>query len=197
MADNRDQRTQIIGVNHVALEVGDLEEALAFYGRIFSFEPPEREPGMAFIDMGDQFLALSEGTNQAPESTQHFGLVVDDKDAIRAALAEAGVAVSPGRRLNFRDPWGNMIQVVDYRDIQFTKAPEVLRAMRLDGLAKREAALRELAEKGVPPPHPLASLTLRPTPINLAAPDPDPERYFAPADRLLEADPSRRDESAS
>lgn len=149
MTDDRDQRPRLVGVNHVALEVGDIEEAVAFYGRIFSFEPPEREPGMAFIDMGDQFLALSERTNQAPDSTQHFGLVVDDKEAVRAALHEAGVQVSPGRRLNFRDPWGNMVQVVDYRDIQFTKAPEVLRAMRLDGLEKREAALRELAEKGI------------------------------------------------
>jgi lactoylglutathione lyase len=149
LTDDRDEPPRIVGVNHVALEVGDIEEALAFYGRIFSFDPPERVPGMAFIDMGDQFLALSEGTNQAPESSQHFGLVVDDKEAVRAALAEAGVDVSPGRRLNFRDPWGNMVQVVDYRDIQFTKAPEVLRAMRLNGLEKREAALRELAEKGI------------------------------------------------
>ena len=149
MTDDERPRPRMVGVNHVALEVGDIEEALAFYGRIFSFEAPEREPGMVFIDMGDQFLALSEGSHQAPESTQHFGLVVDDKEAVRAALAEAGVDVSPGRRLNFRDPWGNMVQVVDYRDIQFTKAPEVLRAMRLDGLEKGEAAVRELAEKGI------------------------------------------------
>jgi lactoylglutathione lyase len=149
MTDEQDQRARMVGVNHVALEVGDIEEALAFYGRIFSFEPPEREPGMAFIDMGDQFLALSEGPHQAPDSAQHFGLVVDDKEAVRAALAGAGVEVSPGRRLNFRDPWGNLVQIVDYRDIQFTKAPEVLRAMRLDGLEKRESALRELAEKGI------------------------------------------------
>jgi catechol 2,3-dioxygenase-like lactoylglutathione lyase family enzyme len=139
----------MVGVNHVALEVGDIEVALAFYGRIFSFGPPEREPGMAFIDMGDQFLALSEGTNQTRDSSQHFGLVVDDKEAARAALADAGVAVSSGRRLNFRDPRGNMVQVVDYRDIQFTKAPGVLRAMRLNGLEKRETALRELAQKGI------------------------------------------------
>jgi lactoylglutathione lyase len=149
MTDDHDGRVRMVGVNHVALEVGDIEEALAFYGRIFTFDPPEREPGMAFIDMGDQFLALSEGTSQVPDSSQHFGLVVDDKEAARAALAEAGVAVSSGRRLDFRDPWGNMVQVVDYRDIQFTKAPEVLRAMRLNGLEKRAAALRELAEKGI------------------------------------------------
>ena len=139
----------MIGMNHVALEVGDLEEAVAFYARIFDFEPPEREPGMAFIDMGDQFLALSEGRSQVPDRDRHFGLVVDDKEAVRAALQEAGVEASTGRSLNFRDPWGNQIQVVDYRDIQFTKAPAVLRGMKLEGMEKREGAIRELDEKGL------------------------------------------------
>ena len=122
-------RARLVGINHVALEVGDVDEALAFYGAIFDFELRGRVPGMAFLDMGDQFLALSSGRAQAPDESRHFGLVVDDKEAVRAALRDAGVAISPGRGLDFRDPWGNQVQVVDYRDIQFTKAPEILRGM--------------------------------------------------------------------
>jgi lactoylglutathione lyase len=148
------ERARLVGINHVALEVGDLERALAFLGQIFEFEPPEREPGMAFIDMGDQFLALSEGRVGPPDSTRHFGLVVDDKPSVREALTRAGVEVSPPPRLDFSDPWGNRFQVVDYRDIQFMKAPEVLRGMELDGLEKREGAIRELAEKGLLPSEP-------------------------------------------
>lgn len=142
-------RAHLVGINHVALEVGDLDEALDFYGRIFAIGQVDREAGMAFIDMGDQFIALSEGDPGAPDRARHFGLVVDDKPTVRAALEEAGVEVSPGRRLNFRDPWGNYVQVVDYRDIQFTKAPGVLRGMGLTGLEKRPDALEELREKGL------------------------------------------------
>lgn len=140
---------RLVGINHVALEVGELERALAFYGGIFELEPIEREPGMAFIDMGDQFLALSEDRSGPPDRHRHFGLVVDDKQAVREALERAGVEVSPGRRLNFRDPWGNQVQVVDYREIQLTKAPEVLAGMGLTDLRKTPAALRELREKGI------------------------------------------------
>jgi lactoylglutathione lyase len=140
-------RARLVGLIHVALEVGDLDEALAFYGRLFEIERVDREPGMAFIDMGDQFIALSEGRTQPPDRARHFGLVVDDKDAVRAALAEAGVEASPGPRLNFRDPWGNHLQVVAYRDIQFTKTPRVLRGMGLEELEKSESARAELAEK--------------------------------------------------
>jgi lactoylglutathione lyase len=136
-------------MNHVALEVGDLGEALAFYGRIFELELRGRAPGMAFVDMGDQFLALGEGRRQPPDEHRHLGLVVDDKEAVREALLEAGVEILPGRGLDFRDPWGNRIQVVDYGEIQFTKAPEVLRGMDLAGLAKTEAALDELRRKGM------------------------------------------------
>ena len=139
---------RLVGINHVALEVGDLEEALEWYGKIFAFEPPEREPGMAFVDMGDQFLAFSEGGRQASDDGRHFGLVVDDKAATRAALEEAGAEILPGRRLNFRDPWGNLVQVVAYEDIQFTKAPEILRGMKLE-LRKSEQALGELSAKGL------------------------------------------------
>ena len=138
-----------VGINHVALEVGDIEEALAFYGRLFELGPVEREPGMAFVDMGDQFVALSQGRSEPSDGPRHFGLVVDDKEAVREKLRELGVAVSSGRRLDFRDPWGNHVQVVDYREIQFTKAPEILRGMGLDGLAKTESALAELRAKGL------------------------------------------------
>jgi lactoylglutathione lyase len=142
-------RARLVGINHVALEVGDLEEALAFYRSIFDFELDGREPGMVFLSMGDQFIALSEGRSQPRDEARHFGLVVDDKDAVRAALEQSGVACSPPRRLNFRDPWGNHLQVVDYRDIQFTKAPGVVRGMGLEGVDKREGALQELRDKGL------------------------------------------------
>src|SRR3954451_20157694 len=140
---------RLLGINHVALEVGSIEEALAFYGRFFDIRLRGVAPGMAFIDMGDQFLALSERREPPPPAAgRHFGLVVDDKDAVRAALEEAGVDIVPGRRLDFRDPWGNRVEIVDYRDIQFTKAPKVLDAMELE-LDKRPGALEELREKGL------------------------------------------------
>jgi lactoylglutathione lyase len=140
-------RARAIGINHVALEVGDLEEALAFYGRFLAFELRGRVPGMAFLDLGDQFLALSEGRSQGPDDGRHFGLVVDDREAVRAALAEAGIR--PEGDLRVRDPWGNVLEIVDYREIQFSKAPEVLSGMGVGGLEKTEKARRELAEKGL------------------------------------------------
>jgi lactoylglutathione lyase len=143
------ERPRLLGVNHVALEVGDVEEALAFYGGLFDFELRGRAPGMAFVDMGDQFLALSEGRRQSPDDHRHFGLVVDDKEAVRRALVEAGVELLPGRGLDFLDPWGNRVEVVGYRDIQFTKAPEALRALGAEGLEKTEAAKDELRRKGM------------------------------------------------
>ena len=140
---------RLVGVNHVALEVGDIEEAVAFYGELFAFELRGRAPGMAFLDMGDQFLALSEGRRQPRDDDRHFGLVVDDKEAARRVLEEAGVEVLSGRGLDFFDPWGNRIQVVDYRNIQFTKTPDVLRALELERLEKSESALEELRRKGI------------------------------------------------
>ncbi|HXV34361.1 MAG TPA: VOC family protein [Gaiellaceae bacterium] len=140
-------RPRLLGVNHVALEVGDVDEALAFYGRLFDFELRGRAPGMAFVDMGDQFLALAEGRRQEADENRHFGLVVDDKEAVRRALVAAGVKLLPGRRLDFLDPWGNRVEVVDYRDIQFTKAPAVLRGMGVADLEKTEAAIDELRRK--------------------------------------------------
>jgi catechol 2,3-dioxygenase-like lactoylglutathione lyase family enzyme len=150
---------RLVGINHVALEVGDVEEALAFYGRIFDVRLRGRAPGMAFVDMGDQFLALSEGRGRPADADRHFGLVVDDKDVARAALQDAGVAILPGRGLDFRDPWGNRIQIVDYREIQFTKAPGVLAGMGLGDLGKSDAALAELERKGLADPQPSGSPT--------------------------------------
>ncbi len=136
-------------MNHVALEVGDVGEALAWYGRVFEFELRGRGSRMAFVDLGDQFIALSEGRTQSPDANRHLGLVVDDREAARAALEAAGAEILPGRGLDFRDPWGNRVQVVQYDEVQFTKAPEVLRGMALDGLAKSEQALAELRAKGI------------------------------------------------
>ena len=138
-----------VGINHVALEVGDLEAALEFYGRLFEVELRGRVPGMAFIDMGDQFIALSEGRSQEPDTTRHFGLVVDDREAVRAALEEAGAEILPGRGLDFRDPWGNHVQIVEYGDIQFSKTSAVLRGMGMPNLGKTTEALAELRDKGL------------------------------------------------
>jgi lactoylglutathione lyase len=146
-----EKRPQLVGLNHVAIEVGDVEEALAFYGRIFGFQLRGRGRESAFLDMGDQFLALSTGRTQPPDEHRHLGLVVDDREAARRALAEAGAEVLPGRGLSFRDPWGNHVQVVQYDEVQFTKAPHVLRGMELDSLGKSEAALAELRAKGLGP----------------------------------------------
>jgi catechol-2,3-dioxygenase len=142
-------RPRLIGLNHIALEVGDVEEALEFYGRIFEFELRGRGGRMAFIDMGDQFIALAEGRTQPPDAHRHFGLVVDDKEAARQALQEVGVDVQPRGSVDFRDPWGNHVQVVEYGDIQFTKADHILRGMGLEGLEKSEQALEELRSKGL------------------------------------------------
>ncbi len=144
-------RARLVGINHIALEVDDLEEALGFYGRIFEFELRGRSPRMAFIDAGDQFIALAEGRTQPPDEHRHFGLVVDDKRAVRRALREAGVEILPGRGLDFQDPWGNRWQVVEYGEVQFTKARHVLSGMGLGDLEKTEKALDELRRKGLAP----------------------------------------------
>src|SRR5215470_11020391 len=103
MADSRKARA--IGFNHVALEVGDIEAALAFYGRLFEFELRSKSKSDAFIDLGDQFIALQKGREQPSDDGRHFGLVVDDKDAVRKALTDAGVGILPGPFLDFMDPW--------------------------------------------------------------------------------------------
>jgi catechol 2,3-dioxygenase-like lactoylglutathione lyase family enzyme len=140
---------QLIGINHVALEVGDVDEALAWYGRFFEFELRGRAGSMAFVDMGDQFIALASGRSQPPDQARHLGLVVDGKEGVRSALREADVHVPATGSLDFLDPWGNHVQVVDYRDIQFTKTPSVLRAMGAERLSKTDEALEELRRKGI------------------------------------------------
>ena len=142
-------RARVVGLNHVALEVGDIEEALAFYGRIFEFKLRGKSNTMAFIDLGDQFIALQQGRKQPEDDGRHFGLVVDDKEAARSALEAAGVVLLDGRFLDFRDPWGNRIEIVGYDNIQFTKAANVLRGMGLTHLTKNESAKKELAGKGM------------------------------------------------
>ncbi|MBV9833851.1 MAG: VOC family protein [Alphaproteobacteria bacterium] len=149
MSESR--RARAVGFNHVALEVGDIEEALAFYGRLFDFKLRGKSATMAFIDLGDQFIALQKGRTQASDDGRHFGLVVDDKEAVRKALLDAGITPLPGRFLDFRDPWGNRIEIVGYDNIQFTKAANVLRGMGLAHLSKNENAVKELTEKGMAP----------------------------------------------
>ena len=144
------RKARAVGFNHVALEVGDIEEALVFYGRLFDFKLRGKSSTSAFIDLGDQFLALQKGLTHADEG-RHFGLVVDDKDAVRRSLAAAGVQPLPGPFLDFLDPWGNRIEIVSYENVQFTKAPNVLRGMGLTHLSKNEQAIKELTEKGMAP----------------------------------------------
>ena len=139
---------RLVGINHVALEVDDVDAALTWYGRFFEFELRGRAGAqMAFIDMGDQFIAIAAGRSQPPDETRHFGLVVDDKEAVRAELRSDGVEVRASGSLDFRDPWGNNVQVVDYREIQFSKTPAVLQGMGFDELNKTEQALTELRDK--------------------------------------------------
>ena len=145
------KKARAVGFNHVALEVGDIDEALAFYGRLFEFTLRGRSDTAAFIDLGDQFLALQKGRTQAGDDGRHFGLVVDDKEAVRKTLAAAGVETIPSPFLDFRDPWGNRVEIVGYDNIQFTKAPYVLRGMGLAYLSKNDRAVSELTEKGMAP----------------------------------------------
>jgi lactoylglutathione lyase len=143
------KKARAVGFNHIAIEVGDIDEALSFYARLFEFKLRGKSDEMAFIDLGDQFLALQKGRRQSPDDGRHFGLVVDDKDAVRRALLEAGVEAIPGPFLDFRDPWGNRFEIVGYDNIQFSKAPNVLRGMGLTHLAKNAQATKELADKGM------------------------------------------------
>jgi lactoylglutathione lyase len=146
-----DDKARLIGINHIALEVGDLDAALDLYGRLFSFGMRGRIRRMAFLDMGDQFLAVSEGRSQTPDDDRHFGLVVDDVDAAREAVKREGLTVLGGRgqSFDFRDPWGNRFQVVGYRNIQFERASGVRRALGIEALEKTPAAQREIAERGL------------------------------------------------
>jgi predicted enzyme related to lactoylglutathione lyase len=142
---------RLVGLNHIDIEVGSIDEALDFYSKLFAFELRSRGPGMAFIDLGDQFLALQETQDPSPTGGRHFGLVVEDKEAARKAITDAGIKIEPGPFLDFRDPWGNLVEIVGYQNIQFTKADHVLRGMGLSHLRKNDQAIRELADKGMTP----------------------------------------------
>ena len=144
------RKPRLVGINHIALEVGDIEQALEFYGKIFDFTLRGKRPGNAFIELGDQFINLMENPTPHEDRRRHFGLVVDDRSSVRARVEEAGGRLLPGPFLDFLDPWGNRFEVVEYGNIQFTKAPHVLRAMNFD-LEKNEKALQELADKGMAP----------------------------------------------
>ncbi len=150
MVDKQISLPRMVGLNHVALEVGDVEAALRFYGAIFGLRLRGRVPGGAFVDLGDQFLALMEGPVRAEGGHRHFGLVVEDRSAVRALAEAAGAEILPGPSLDFVDPWGNRVEVVEYRDVQFTKIDAVLRSMGIDG-AKSAEALKELDDKGMTP----------------------------------------------
>lgn len=143
------EKPRLVGMNHVALEVGSIDEALAFWGAIFEFELRARSDTAAFIDMGDQFIALMKADKTERDDPRHFGLVVDDRSRVRDLARAAGAHVPEGRFVDIYDPWGNMIQIIDYKDIQFSKTEGVLRGMGLSDLAKTEAALQELANKNM------------------------------------------------
>src|SRR4051812_10934702 len=142
-------RARALGINHVALEVGDVDEALAFYGQVFELGLRGRSESMAFVDLGDQFVALARGSGEPAGTQRHFGLVVEDKEAVRSRLEGLGLRHDGGRRLRLHDPWGNVVEIVDYRDVQYAKLPQVLEAMRAEDPGKREGALQELQDKGV------------------------------------------------
>ena len=143
------ERPRLLGINHVALEVDDIDAALEFYGRLFEFELRGRIRGMAFLEMGDQFIAIAEHPTPAPDESRHFGLVVDDKGAARRALEAAGAEILPGRGLDFRDPWGNRFQVVDYGDVQFERTDGVKRKLGVEELQKTPDARRQISERGL------------------------------------------------
>jgi len=148
---DRNRAVHALGINHIALEVGNIGEALEFYGKLFELKLRGRTDHMAFIDMGDQFIALAETRSQPPDRARHFGLVVDNRDLLRRRLEALDVPLLPGPFMDFLDPWGNHIQVVQYSDVQFTKAENILRGMGLESLNKTEEALRELKERGMAP----------------------------------------------
>ena len=138
-----------IGINHVALEVGNIAEALAFYGRILNFTITSQSENAAFIYFGDQFINFAKGRTQAPDEKRHFGIAVDDKELVRDTLIEMGVALLGGRFLDFLDPWGNRVEITTYTNIMFSKSTAVLRGMDMDHLQKTDEALAELDKHGL------------------------------------------------
>ena len=148
---NTASKARAIGINHVALEVDDIDAALDFYGGLFEFELRSRSDSMAFIDLGDQFLNFSKGRRQAADDERHFGFVVDNRQLVLDQLERLGIELLPGPFKDFLDPWGNRIEIIDYDGIQFTKAAHVLRGMGLGDLQKTRETIDELTEKGMTP----------------------------------------------
>ena len=145
------RKARAVGINHIALEVGDIDEALDFYGRFLEFDIQSRSENAAFIYFGDQFINFSRGRRQGPDDNRHFGIAVDDKELVRRTLAEMGVELLDGRFLDFLDPWGNRVEITTYANIQFSKADHVLRGMGLGHLEKTEHTIEELRQKGMAP----------------------------------------------
>jgi len=150
MSEDSEKKARAVGINHVVLEVGDLDAALEFYGAIFAFTLRGKTEHNAFIDLGDQFIQLSLGKTHEADVKRHFGFVVDNREPVRRALKELGVETLD-RRLNFRDPWGNRIEVVPYDDVQFSKASHVLKGMGMGALKKTPNAIDQLKKKGMAP----------------------------------------------
>ena len=145
------RRARAVGINHIALEVGDIDAALEFYGAFLDFEIARRSDSAAFVYFGDQFINFARGRRQAPDDRRHFGIAVDDKELARQRLEEIGVTFLDGRFMDFLDPWGNRVEITTYTKIQYTKADHVLRGMGLGHLRKTDEALAELREKGMAP----------------------------------------------
>ncbi len=151
VTNQSNKKPKAVGINHVALEVGNIEEALNFYGRFIDFEIESQSETAAFIYFGDQFINFALGRNQAPDEGRHFGIAVDDKELARSILEGMGIEFLDSRFLDFLDPWGNRVEITTYINIQYTKADHILRGMGLGHLLKTEEALAELREKNMAP----------------------------------------------
>lgn len=150
MNENQGKKARALGINHVVLEVDDLDKALEFYGGLFEFELRGRSDHNAFIDLGDQFIQLTLGRTQIADTKRHFGFVVDDREAVKRAMDRLGIK-SVNERMNILDPWGNRIEIVPYNDVQFTKAEHILKGMGVGVLEKTTSAIEELKKKNMAP----------------------------------------------
>lgn len=151
MSQSPSEKAHAVGINHVAIEVGDVVAALEFYGRFLEFQVEEQTDDMAIVYFGDQFINFIRNADREPDRMRHFGVAVDDKRLVRRALEAMGVRLIDSRFLDFLDPWGNRVEITTYANIQFTKADQVLRGMGLGHLKKSDEALAELRSKGMAP----------------------------------------------
>ncbi|MEE2688809.1 MAG: VOC family protein [Pseudomonadota bacterium] len=151
MTKGSGRKAKAVGINHVALEVEDIDEAIEFYGKFLDFEIKSRNANLAFIYFGDQFINFTRGRRQEPDGGRHIGIAVDDKELVRETLDGMGVELIDSRFLDFLDPWGNRVEITTYTNIQFSKSPGVLRGMGLSHLEKSKEALAELRERGMAP----------------------------------------------